>query len=240
MVALNLFFRAAITVSLAIFSPESSAQEDPFIQDSAPLESELLSQPITLADCPGVKIIEWRPTPFKNETNINEKSIKVASKVCALAIKNFIPFVRSINRYAFQTGELKQSLCLMPADDSDGTKARNLNDIKFRFANRPKTFGRRGVIRDVWGYTEYATNNIYLRNDPLVIEYNFVNGQPVISYKVNPDFITVLAHEFFHAMSYQWGLYETHEYINKAVEDEWLAVEFTDYLKSKTYEIANY
>lgn len=186
------------------FAPQPSPKVDYQASKGimSPMPAEKLPQPIKLkGPCQGVSIIEWRGS------SIDYKSVKVIQKTCKLAVTKFEKFIQTQPSYKLSepVTNFDTQLCLLPLN----SKPRNLNDIKYRFV-------RRVVKEDVWGYYQIVTDNIYIRNDP------YIGNQ------VNPQFRRVLAHEIFHAMSYQYGISEQH---SDDQSEERLAEKFTRYLR---------
>jgi len=70
----------------------------------------------------------------------------------------------------------------------------------------------------VWGFFQRSSGNIYLRNDVLTRR-----GLP------NEAFMHTFAHEIFHAMSYFYGLWQSHPF-DKDDWDEQLARAFTRHI----------
>ena len=79
-------------------------------------------------------------------------------------------------------------------------------------STRYKTYTNDGRLYTILGYTHYANNTIYIGNDVLNDDGS-----------VNKKFVTVLAHELFHAMSWY------HE-ITKPIDEEQTAKDFTEFL----------
>lgn len=169
----------------------------------SPLVSERLDNPIYLNNyCNNVSIIEWRGTESTKE------SIDNIRKICNLAVSKFEVFIKNQKGYEIRGKivDFETNLCLMPLNSFP----RNLNDMKYRFAERPGKFA-------VWGYFHRSPNNIYIRNDVIL------NG------KNNRNFEVVLAHELFHALSYKYKIYEQHPG-NKDQVEEFMAQKFTLFL----------
>ena len=168
-----------------------------------PLPQELLDKPIKLTDaCSGVKIIEWRGT------KVSKKSAKIINKTCNMAVKGFKHFMSRQPGY-YISGDISKfdtKLCLM----SMGSSPRNLNDVDYRFKYR-------SIKVTLWGYFQRAADNIYIRNDVLTEGHN------------NDEFVMTLAHELFHAMSYQYKIFHQHKGDKDQVEEA-MADEFTEYL----------
>jgi hypothetical protein len=170
----------------------------------APLPNELLSQPIILNDCPGVKIIEWTGSPNKPNTTPNEKTIDVLNKVCKQSQKMFVNFVSSYNLKVDTSLEFRYTVSILPwnAFDAagkvwgpgDGDDYRALQDTKWRFNTR---FQANDPIKEYLGWTERSLHHLFVLNDVLDHEKN------------HDSFIDVFAHELFHAMSEYYGLYSS-------------------------------
>lgn len=171
-----------------------------------PLPQELLSQPIKLTGaCSKVKIIEWRGS------KINKSSKKIINDTCNMAVKGFKPFIKKQPGYHMRGDMAKfdTDLCLLPLNSDP----RNMNDTDYRFYYR-------SLKVDLWGYFQRAADNIYIRSDVLTEGYE------------NESFSMVLAHELFHAMSYQYKIYHQHNGDKSQVEEteELMADQFTEYL----------
>ncbi len=189
----------------------------------APLQSERLKNPIVLTDrCKNVNIIEWRFTPgIMRSTAPTKKNIKILDDICNHVMKNVVKFVKSKN-YSLNDdiSNFNTSVCIMPANlHRFGRSPRNLNDIKYRFSTRSKSYTPDGRLYSIWGYYQRYNNHIYIRNDVLLND----------GVTANNDFKTTFAHELFHAISYYYGVYYQHNG-NKSGVEEKLAEDFTEYL----------
>lgn len=180
-----------------------------------PLPSELLAEPIDLPECPGIRIIEWRGTAGRTaSTRPSTAAIRVIDCVCDAARRGFDDFVARQGIPTTKHSALHADVCLLPADARSGEEYRNLNDVTWRF--RSRSFAHAGsALPRVWGYHQRSTQTVYLRNDV----FN-EDGTP------NRRFETVFAHEMFHALSYESGLYERHAG-DKDAEEEAMARRFT-------------
>jgi hypothetical protein len=181
-----------------------------------PLSSERLPEPILLPGCPGVRIVEWRPTPgYATATRPSNRAIAHLDGVCASARRAFAAFASTEGFVPAPTSALNVDVCLMPAaQDRGGDDYRNLNDVASRF--RARQFEHQGYDASrVWGYHQRSTGTVYMRNDVLRDDGSW-----------NPRFATVFAHEMFHAMSYESGAYEQHRG-NKELAEETMARRFT-------------
>ncbi len=109
-------------------------------------------------------------------------------------------------------------VCIIHAKmNMSGLHPRNLNDIKFRFANRTKEYTSDGRVYNIWGYFQRYNGNVYVRNDVLNDDGGAVNG----------GFKVTFSHELFHALSYKYGIYNQHKG-NKGSVEEAMAEQFTD------------
>lgn len=158
-----------------------------------PLPTEKLSTSIRLS-C-GVKIQEWRGS------NISATNVKRMEDLCIKTQKKFYIFAKSKGYELSTESSFSWSLSLIP----DGRGYRELNDLKFRFSERPQK-------EEVWGYTSRTSEYIYM-----------------VSNTDLPNFDTIFAHEVYHSLSFNSGLYDNLPG-NKSVVDEKLAREFTRYL----------
>lgn len=203
-----------IIATICILFSNNALADDLFTQGlMQPRDVEKLSSPVVLDGlCSEVFIIEWRPTPgLENYTSKSEKSIKILNKVCNFAVRSFFKFINihTIN----EKEKFSQTLCLMPAEiDNHGQDVRNLNDINFRFSDRTKEFDENGIPYPIWGYHQRSAAYIYIRNDVQSVEFK-----------------TVFAHELFHALSWQYGVYNRH-YGNKDKAEERMARRFTRFI----------
>lgn len=179
-----------------------------------PWPSERLPAPIPLKRCPGVAVIEWRPTPgFESTTAPTTQAITVLESACGIAYKNFRKFLKSKNLSTQSIAGFQQSICLMPARmDRGGNKVRNLNDANFRFSSREKSYTRDGKLYTILGYTHYENHSIYIGNDVLNDDGS-----------TNRRFVTIFSHELFHAMAWYYE-------ITKPIDDEEVARQFTEFL----------
>jgi hypothetical protein len=168
-----------------------------------PLPQELLKKPIRLSGvCSKVQIIEWRGS------KISKESTKSIDKTCNIAVKGFKPFIKEQRGYQIhgEVSKFDTNLCLLPLNSDP----RNMNDIDYRFYYR-------SLKIDLWGYFQRAADNIYIRSDILT------EGQD------NGNFDMTLAHELFHAMSYQYNIFHQHDGDKDAIEED-MADQFTEYL----------
>ena len=164
-----------------------------------PLQSELLKNPILLSgDCSGVTITEWQGKSSKEK-------IQTVDSTCKKAFSEFKKFVKKKKITLDYTSKFSLKISFLAV----GTEKRSLNDINFRFSSRTKEYDEDGDVIGIWGYHQRSSNYIYV--------FNLFD---------NPSFETVLAHEFFHALSFQYGLFNLHMG-NKDKKDEKMAEEFT-------------
>jgi hypothetical protein len=168
-----------------------------------PLPQELLGKPIKLTGaCSKVKVIEWRGS------KLSKGAIKSIDETCNQAVKGFKPFMKRQYGYHIK-GDLSKfdaDLCLLPLNSD----LRSMNDTDYRFYYR-------SLKVDLWGYFQRAADNIYIRSDV------FTEGHE------NDEFVMTLAHELFHAMSYQYKIFHQHGGDKDQVEEA-MADQFTEYL----------
>ncbi len=171
----------ALFPGVAVASPPRDRME--------PLPSELLAEPIEIEACPGLTVIEWRPTRGERDTTSpSDEGVELMNRLCRLAIDRFPRFVKARHRPALDVGGAFEGLrlCLMPADvDNQGLERRNLNDNDGRFVGR--------IVQGTtyfWGYLDVHHQTIFMRNDAL---------DP--SRAPNPGFERTFVHELYHAMS---------------------------------------
>jgi len=184
-----------------------------------PLPSELLAPQVKLNNhCDKVTIVEWRGTSNTLPlTTPSKKAIKVIDDICNLALSKFPEFARKKNLKPDMSVTFKAKVALMPASIyNEGLNYRNLNDIKYRFANRD-----RQEVKYIWGLGA-ESGYLYVRND-------------VLSNKntANRRFEIIFAHELFHMISFQYNIFDKHSDIEeeKYKINEKLALEFTEHLK---------
>jgi len=175
-----------------------------------PRPDELLATPINL-DCPGVQIIEWRPSvQFPTTSGPSPKAIQALNEICKLVFDNFYLFAQQNSLTIKHNNQFVWYLCLMPGSAKyGGREPRNLNDHFGRFYARPP------LDENVYyaGWTAHQRHKIFMKNDVLD-----ETGE------INPITLTVFAHELFHALSWYYGIFHDPEV------DETLAQEFTQYL----------
>lgn len=185
----------------------------------SPFHSELLNPAIELSDCPGIRIVEWKPTPgSEGKTSPSPDGVAVINRICKRAVAGFAPFLkkRGLAAAPDRCWKMNVSVSLLPGDlRNQGADYRNLNDSTFRFADRSKTYDATGEVIAIWGYHQRRDGHIFVANDPL--------GEDG---KKNDRFVTVLAHEIFHLCSYTSGLFDKLDG-DKSAADEKLARDFT-------------
>lgn len=214
----------AFTASVPAAEPAKPVQvpvEESDPTDMLPWRSERLPVAISLSDCSGVKIIEWRGSKgYERSSTPSETSVNALNQICARARANFFKFIHSKGYVALSLDGFHQDVCLMPADiHRDGRLARNLNDVTFRFKNRDdKEFTPNGQLYSIWGYTNYNKDTMFMWS--MVLNENS---------SVNQKFATIFSHELFHAMSHYSKLYLNYRG-SSAEQDEKMAQEFTQYL----------
>ena len=182
-----------------------------------PLPWELLPRPIVFKDCPGVRFIEWRPTPSHPETGISAASLRVVGDTCALTLSHFDAYARQAGFPQHNDAPFDWSLSLLPLDN----KYRDMFDIEYRFANNGLRAYSPGERPAPPGFTAPGFRQSYLTNEVLL-----PSGEP------NPEFKRILAHELTHALAAHHGI---DRLISRGKEDPWLANElfvlpFTDSL----------
>lgn len=201
-----------LAICLATIGGVAHAQDN-----MMPLKEELLEKPIYLnKNCSKVKIIEWKPSKgFIKVTGANNKTINFIAQICNETLKDFPVFI-SAKGYSFHQKDFTQTISILPARmDRDGSNFRNLNDVLFRFSDRSKEYDKLGRLYPIWGYFQSSTSHIYLRNDILNDDGTF-----------NLNFKISLRHELFHALSFQYLIYEQHAGSKNKVEEE-LAEQFS-------------
>jgi len=181
-----------------------------------PFAEELLAQPVELEGCPGVRIVEWRPTSGREATTgPTPAAVSVLSAVCAVAIDAFDAFVAVEVPFPVPApADVRVDVSLLPTG-SDGPVARTLADHDGRFARRDKTFTHDGAVHRIGGYTDFASGQVFVRHDVLTGDGS-----------ANAYVAMIFAHELFHAMSWQSGLFMTHG-VPRGEADERLARRFT-------------
>jgi hypothetical protein len=181
-----LFLFLMLLASLAIADQRVVGHMQPFSE-------ERLSHPVQLR-C-GVTIYEWRGI------GINRGH---ANKLCSLAVDNFVPYLKTKHLKPVHDNPFRWSMALIP----DGRCYRCMNDVKWRFINRP-------IRVYVTGYTSFTQRWLFMLGN--------TNRR---------DFDVTMVHELFHAMSYYYGVLDQHpgsEY-EQIARDERLAVGFTLWL----------
>jgi len=217
------FYKLFILFFIALFSGNVAAV-DHGRGIMTPLQHERLAKPIYLnKSCKNIRVVEWRSTRgYYNSTSPSGKSIEIMNKTCNLAVNNFYRFIKATRKYNVRNQKFDTSLSLIPADIyRHGQRPRNLNDISYRFLYRSKDYDHNGSVYNIWGYHQRATNFIYIRND--VLQDN-AKGE-------NRKFVVVFAHELFHAMSYETGVFKQHRpAADRENIEEKMAQDFTDFL----------
>ena len=139
-----------------------------------------------------------------NEWRGSEPNRALAEKYCTLAVTKFVPYLRSRGIDFEPKGEFHFDMAMLP----DTFEYRGINDRDYRFAYRNADYA-------VTGYT--SKTNRYL--------FNIANTN-------DPEWRVSFTHEMFHAMSFYWGLWDTHPggSQDKLEREEDLAVGFTVYL----------
>lgn len=188
-------------------TPTENISNKDSIYDIKPWQSEKLANPIELSNCPGIKIVEWRPAP-------SVKSTDLLNKTCLKIFSKYSGFLKS--QKIFYDGNFDNfhlDISLIPVSD----EFRNLNDHIFRFRDRVKTYDNEGKVDKIWGYTDFRNKISFVRSD-ITTEKGQVNHKVLI----------VFAHEMYHALSNQLGINGKYHYNPKI--DEEMAKKFTVYL----------
>lgn len=172
--------------------------------------NEALPNPISLSNCRGVRIIEWHG-------NIKSPAIQVIDETCKLATRHFESYAvaRGFDIPLNFSYQFIWSLAILPYD----TDYRHLNDVKFRFFSRYPKYYPDGSVYMMPGYTSYINRETFIFNEILTS-----SGRP------NERFITILAHEFAHALSFHYGIFAGFKGNNRVAAEENFAVGFTEYL----------
>jgi hypothetical protein len=182
-----------------------------------PPGQERLKKPIRLPSCPA-SIVEWKASAGKAGTRPSRKAASAMDEVCAEATKHFSGFLRSKGyRFALEGARLDLEVSVLPFKaEEDGRDPGNLNDIEGRFRGRRAFPSAGGGAVDVLGFYSGQEGPVYIRNDV------------VVDGRINPEFIETFAHELFHAMTRQYGLYEQigGNAVQRPVLEEKLAQEF--------------
>lgn len=175
-----------------------------------PLITEELTPKISIPNCSNFYIVEW------DGINNNEVMEEI-KKVCKLVIDNFNSFLTEQN---ISKVKISDTIPWKISVISYDTNYRHLNDITYRFKDRSIKYTDDGEIKILLGYTNYNA------------KCSFIYNQIYKNNKINPKFITVLAHEMFHGLSFEFGILKNHpgSEIDKANKDEELALKFTKYL----------
>ena len=175
-----------------------------------PLPNEELSQSLSLTNaCSKVNIVEWRQDGGPNEIAKNK-----LNAICNKVIGDFPRFFKNKEYNVTPIENFTQSVSIIPIDNG----FRNLNDIIFRFSTRSFIeYDENGDLITILGYHQRATSFIYIYN------------QVLIDGKLNKQFRTVFAHELFHALSYQFGIFYQHDG-NKNETEEEMAQDFTEFM----------
>lgn len=179
-----------------------------------PRVAERLPQTISMSECSGVRIVEWRGTPQWSFTNKSDDGIRVIEKACKLAYSRYPSFLIKKN-LSFTEEPFLIDVALMPANTLvDGKFPRNLNDTSGRFKTvQPNCCS--------WGIYDAPTSFLFLRNDPIYIHDEVTS--------TNKYFVRTFLHEFAHVMNHKWHVKERN-FPNNDVRDEELAEEWVSYL----------
>jgi len=163
-----------------------------------PYAEELLEEPIELAGCPGVRIVEWRPTAGREAwTAPTWAAVDLLDVTCQVAVAAFHDFV--IEETGLSLAPLPPwqiDVSLLPSG-REGAVPRTLADHDGRFLARTKKLDAQDRPLGIWGYAEHRSHFVYVRND--VLEEDGSTHAKVLA---------VVAHELFHAMSWQSGLHD--------------------------------
>lgn len=179
----QIFTAILLTTGLAVASPK-------LIGHPEPLPEEQLSTPHKLFDkCNKISIVEWRgsvPTIG---------ALRLINTTCNNVVDKFYPFAREAGFSATKYVTPTYSLALIPS----GYRYRSLNDNFYRFRNRPLFCNKYGQVCQTGealhlvGWTDHQHKIIFIGNNSLA-----------------PKFQTVLAHELFHVLSFESGVFEKH------------------------------
>lgn len=199
----------ATVLSAEVLAALPAGQMTPFVE-------ELLERPIVLEGCPGVRIVERRTTPGQEAAEgPSPSAVEVLAATCAIALDAFEAFVaREVPGDFAVPAYWSLDVSLLPLG-KEGPIARTLADHDGRFASRDKTPGAHDRPVGIWGYTDFTSRFVFVRSDVLLADGS-----------ANQTVLTVLAHELFHALSWQSGLHASHS-APRSVADEALARRFT-------------
>lgn len=181
-----------------------------------PFADELLPHPIPLEGCDGVQIVEWRPRPgAERSTGPSWPAVDALAATCRAALEAFDTFVADESPFPPPPGTpYRIDVSLLPTG-ATGPTARTIADHDGRFASRERTLDHDGRIVRISGYAHFASRFVFVRHDVLTD-----GGAP------NEATLEVFAHELFHAMSWQSGLFAQHP-VPRGEADERLARRFT-------------
>jgi len=182
-----------------------------------PLPSERLAQPILLSDCPGLRIVEWRPSKDFSYTAPSDEGQKVIAKACKTAFARYPEFLRSKNMQ-FRKEAFSVSVSMIPANNiGDGKDPRNMNDVDGRMrVTQPNCCS--------WGIFDAPLSFLFLRNDPI----NFSAGKNV----PNKYFVRTFLHELAHIFNSKWHVKEVYFPYTMSADEE-LAEDWIEYLGIK-------
>ena len=209
----------ALVITATVIQPPQIAQA----RDRSlmlPLASELLPKPVKVKNCP-ITVREWRASKNQPWTGPSKTSYILLKVICERVFKDLPRFIEE-EGLQMTTPDLKfhENFAFMPCNGSkDGKQYRNLNDIKSRFKKRVKFYDEMGNIQSLMGYADRNRSYVYMMNEAF-----HPNGKP------NKKFAIVFAHELWHAISDQYGVYITLG-PQKAAVDEDLARKFTKFIK---------
>lgn len=200
-------------ILVAFLLTASTAVASPIAGHPEPLPEERLDPAINLfGRCFGVNIVEWRGS------EPTDQALRLINLTCNTVVDNFYPFVQRAGFSAPKHILPSYSLSLLPLN----YRYRSLNDNSYRFRDRPKFCSATAeVCRNgetplpLVGWTDWDHQITFVRNDPIVY------GQ------VNSKFQALLAHELFHVLSFESGVFNKHGSI---IIEENLARKFTRYL----------
>lgn len=202
--------------SVSAYGGRATASAPRPVAVALPLEMERLAQPIVVTDCPGLRIVEWRPSSWFPGVNTarSDDGVRVIVKSCKAAFARYPEFLRS-RKLAFTEQSFSVDMALMPANTvADGKDARNLNDLNGRF---------QVVSPNVtsWGVYDSPLSVLFLRNDPI---YK-VDGKVV----PNKYFVRTFVHELAHVLNDKWGV-KARYFPHTPADDEALAEAWVSYL----------
>lgn len=131
--------------------------------------------------------------------SISDRQLQDLQETCIVATSNFNRFLDYKNLDQRDIAGFKWQVSFLPID----SQYRHLNDLKYRFINRSHFKN----VSTIPGYNNPQIKMLFVQDD---LEDEHTK--------------TIFAHELFHAMSWQFGIFRNVE------ADEKLAVEFTNFI----------